>query len=167
MATILEFPKTGNVPDYTGRLLTFNPEKATKFQCGGFIISNRRPSAVVTPDARMESIHRALQAGILVDITDEKQGIKTEHSHLGGVSESDTGKKVYFGTPELFRGLDLACLKDATEEDAVSGETICVMTEDPEEQRQIEERIAERKRRIVLAPGMDDPEKYLIKLDPQ
>lgn len=162
MAQILEFPspQTNQVPDYTGRMLSLNPEKARKFQCGGFILSPNRMSSVVAPGARMAVIHKALTEGVLLDITDSKQDVKTEFSVLTAVTETETPDKVYFVRRQDIADLDLPYI---TDEDKGINDLVCVCTSDPGEQSLIEARIEETKRKLVLPPGMDNPEKYLIK----
>jgi hypothetical protein len=52
------------------RFAALNPAKASKFQSGGFSLGPRMISAVVPFDAQMEPIRRALEAGVLLDVTD-------------------------------------------------------------------------------------------------
>jgi len=167
MAKILEFPapkSTGDTPDYTGRMLTLNPEKALKFQCGGFVLGPKHMCDVVGPRAQMAQIRRALEAEILIDITDADKGIKTKYSTLSGVEKSDTGQKAYVGPKQMFRDLGLAAFQDISEKDLELDELVCVMTDDVEEQQRIEAKIKESKPLLVLPPGMDNPDKYMLKL---
>ena len=142
---ILEFPKKNTqleaVPDYTGRLLALNREKARSFQCGGFFVGLKRLTTMVEEDAQMDRIHAAIQAGILIDVTDNKE------LNLGGTvinpvqDMGDTGKRAYI-----------------TETGSV------LMTEDPEQIALIEKQL-EAKSLIELPPGFEDPDKYLIKVN--
>ena len=111
----------------------------------------------------MAQIHRALQEGVLLDITDNQAEIKTEYSRLSAVNASDRPEKVFFGRRQDFLKLGLASLADLSDEDRTLNDLVCVGTSDPEEIRLIEAQIEEKKRQIVLPPGMDDPEKYLLK----
>jgi hypothetical protein len=129
------------LPNYAGRFLCLNPEKATTFQCGGFLLGPRRVSAVVPANAQMEPIERALQAGVLLDITTGGE-IKTEHFALQSPVEDDTNKKVYF-----------------TE---VKGEMVAFGTENPAEQERLDAQVARGK--LELPPGFEDEDKYLLKL---
>jgi hypothetical protein len=168
MAQIYEFPKRiptpDQVPDYSGRLLALNPEKAHKFQCGGFILGPRRMCAVVEPRARMVSLYLAIQDGILLDITDETQDVKTKYSVLTAVKESDTRDKLYIIRRQDVIDLGLECFAYITDEDRQLDDVVCICTSNPEEQRLIDARLEEKKHCLVLPPGMDDPDKYLLKL---
>jgi hypothetical protein len=128
-------------PNFAGRFLCLNPEKAATFQCGGFLLGPRRVSAVVPARAQMEPIAIAIAAGILLDITKNSE-IRTENSTLQLPVEDDTAKKVYFTQ--------------------VRGELVAFGTENPAEQEKFDAQLAHGM--LELPPGFDKPDKYLLKL---
>jgi hypothetical protein len=132
------------VPNYTGRLLALNPEKANRFQCGGFFLGGKLQSNVVPDDAQMYQIHNAVRAGILLDITTSGE-VRTENSSLGGVEESNTDKRVYFTTND-------------------HGERIMLATSDPEEQRRLDAQLEAGARKLILPEGFLESEKYILDL---
>lgn len=135
-----------NEPNYAGRLLCLNPEKATRFQCGGYILGGKLQAAVVPEEAQMVPIHIALTAGVLLDIT-ESNAISTENTRLDAVSEEDTGKKFYITTsPE--------------------GERVLFATDDVEHQKRLDAQLAAGASKLVLPEGWENQEKYLIKVKP-
>lgn len=143
MAKILSFNQKNNpseiIPDYTGRILALNREKANSFQCGGFFVGTRRMFSVVEPDAQMENIHRALQNGVLIDITDSDRTLVVGGTEMAAASDlGDTGKRAY-----------------------ITASGAVIMTEAPDQIEYIERQIADGPL-ISLPPGMDDPDKYLI-----
>ena len=97
-----------SLPNYAGHFLCLNPEKVRTFQCGGFILGPRRLSAVVPDDAQMIRIHRALDEGVLLDITQSGE-IRTENFALQSPVENDTAKKakakLVIETNTIFGGL--------------------------------------------------------------
>jgi hypothetical protein len=131
------------VPNYTGRLLALNPEKATRFQCGGFFLGGRLQSSVVPDNAQMYAIQRAIQTGMLLDITHSSE-VRTENSTLGGIEESATEKKVYFTSNE-------------------HGERIMLATSDPEEQRRLDAQLEAGSKKLILPEGFFDADRYAIK----
>ena len=130
-----------SLPNYAGHFLCLNPEKVRTFQCGGFILGPRRLSAVVPDDAQMIRIHRALDEGVLLDITQSGE-IRTENFALQSPVENDTAKKVYF-----------------TER---KGELVAFGTEDQAEQKRLDAQIVDGK--LELPPGFGEEEKYLLKM---
>jgi hypothetical protein len=135
------------IKNYAGRILALNPEKARTFQCGGFHLTPSRMSAVVPEEAQMAPIHLALLAGRLIDVTVTGE-IKTSNSSLGLVGDQgETGKKAYF-TKSEGHGL------------------ICLQTDNLEEQKALDEQIEAGAHKLVLPPGYEDQEKYLIRLAP-
>jgi hypothetical protein len=151
MSKILEFPRK---PGLVGRLLALNIEKATKFQCRGFSVGPRNPSAVVGEEASVAALEQALAAGVLIDITDNKE-VHTDLTGMSAVDEQQTEKRLYSNKRGFFLRLGIG-------EEGDEDETVLYGTSDPEEQESIE--AALRVSGIMLAPGMDDPEKYLLKL---
>ena len=135
------------ITNYAGRILALNPEKARTFQCGGFHLTPGRMSAVVPTEAQMVPIHMALLDGRLIDVTVTGE-IKTGNSTLGLVGDQgDTGKKAYFTKTET-HGL------------------ICLQTDSPDEQKMLDAQIEAGAHKLVLPPGYEDQEKYLIRLAP-
>jgi hypothetical protein len=128
------------LPNYTGHFLCLNPEKVHTFQCGGFILGPRRLSAIVPEEAQMPQIHRAIEEGILLDITKSGE-IRTENSTLQSAVETDTRKKVYLTEHQ--------------------GELVAFGTEDPEEQERLDAQVKTGK--LELPPGHGDEDKYLLK----
>jgi hypothetical protein len=74
-------------PDYAGRMLALNPEKARTFQCGGFWLASTCPMGLVPPNAQMEPIRQALLDGRLLDVTDGNHEIKTSQARLNPVRD--------------------------------------------------------------------------------
>lgn len=178
MSNVIEFPKQNQAPekpDYSGHILMLDLSKARRWYCFNFFLGIRCRTAVVPEDASMEAIHGAVEAGILIDITEHPELFVPEKP-IAAVDETDTGKRVYSGLRSFFRDLGIA------DDDmrAPADETVSYATEDPDEQRRIAEALAaqpvvqpapvspeearQRARRpfIVTAPGMDDPDRYLL-----
>lgn len=77
-----------------GRKL-FLAEKQNFFRCGGFAVNRTNPVSFVSEDTQINKIIEAVNAGILIDITDSNRGLV-----IGGIGHSsarmeNTGKKVY------------------------------------------------------------------------
>lgn len=179
MSNLIEFPKQNRQPEapsYAGHLLMLDLSKARKWQCFNFWLGINSRAGVVPDDASMDRIHQAVQAGILLDITEHPELFVPEKP-VAEVNETDTGKKIYSGPRSFFSGLGLG---DPPRAGDPEDETVAYATESAEEQRQIEEALAlapvvqpapvtpaEARQRatrskLVLPPGMDDPEKYLL-----
>lgn len=135
-------------PDYSGRLVMLNLEKVRRWQCFNFVIGSSRPVQMVPPDADQEMIGRALAEGILIDVTDSNQSIVVGETRLDAISETDTGKRAYV-------------VKDE------NGMCSLVIPNSPEEQEELERRARESAGKLELPPGMDDEEKYLLKVEPR
>lgn len=103
---IISFPTAP--PNYAGRTLALNLEKARRFQCHNFFLGTRVPYAIVPPEAEagMELIHQAILDGRLLDVTDSNlKGIKTSSFELDKVTEDDTtGKMVFFVAKKFKNG---------------------------------------------------------------
>ncbi len=164
-------PRRPDTPDYSGRVLALNLDKVRRWQCGGFFLGPRMPADRVPAGAQMDRIHQAVREGLLLDITDDPEAQKRFiHSSWGLLepngrgslshSESDTGKRYYSGPLKLFRKAGIAA---AIAEKGEDDENIAYATDDPEEQRRIAAEL--RVAKVVLPPGMDDPEKYLIRTE--
>jgi hypothetical protein len=150
MSNVILMPSAGSDREpeelnYTGRVLCLNPEKGTRFQCGGFFLGPRRTFAVVDSKAQMFRLKQALDQGILIDITENKD-IAGDWSVLQAVKDEDTGKKVYI-TVGNGGGLTL------------------VGVDDPEVQAKLDKQI-EEKRVIDVYPGFGEEDKYLLKVEP-
>lgn len=91
MAHIIPFRSS---PDYTGKLLSINPESPlAKFQCRGIAIFRSAP-ALIPPSADMQTIHTAVQKGELIECT--TTGIKSKNADLDAAGElGDTDKKIF------------------------------------------------------------------------
>lgn len=122
-------------PNYAGRLLCLNPEKLKSFQCGGFILGPKRPSAVVPSEAQMLPIHLALLDGRLLDITGQGE-IRTDNGTLEVVAEEETPKKVYLTQ-------------------APNGEFVAIGVSDPEQQIEFDRQLQEHGS-IALPPAYYD-----------
>lgn len=126
----------------------------------------------------MDVIQRGLDAGELVDVTDRPE-LWVKPKDPGSYTVEDTGLKTYSGTRAFFRSCGIDDCPSARDEDQV-----VYSTGDPEEQEQIEEALRSvpvhkaaplttqgihltRKVNgpvgLVLPPGMDDPERYLLR----
>lgn len=83
-----------------GRIITIDPTKCQRFQCGGFFVNaSNHPVEIVQPDAQVDRILEGLRDGRLKDITDSHtkgMGIKGI-GHSAAKSE-DTGKRIYITT---------------------------------------------------------------------
>lgn len=141
MATILKFARKPAPANYSGRRLALNPAKAIKFQCGGFSLGPRLISAVVPFDAQMEPIRRALEAGILLDVTDNI-AVTAGETELAAVHSEDTDMRAYF----------------VRRDDGL----VSLVIPKTEEEKQALEAQASRPL-LATAPGMDNPDKYLLK----
>lgn len=180
MSNLLEFPKKNQpeAPTYAGHVLMLDLAKARRWQCFNFWLGVRCRMALVPEDASMDLIHDAVQAGILIDITEHPELFVPEKP-VAEVRESDTGQKIYSGTRRFFRELGI---NGDTRDSDPENETVAYATADAGEQSQIEEalRLAPvaaaaplsmeeaRQRaarpRILIAPGMDNPEKYTLSI---
>jgi hypothetical protein len=131
-------------PNYEGRMLCLNPEHPRRsFQCYGFILGGpKNQSGLVSGQADMAALQRAIQEGCLLDITDSGE-IKTENSTLSGLEESVTDKKVYFMRRD-------------------TGETVVYGTADKAKQDELDAAIAARGV-LDLPPGFGEEDKYLIR----
>jgi hypothetical protein len=100
MGEVLSFPPV----TYAGRILALNPEKATKFQCRGFVLGPWCPYAVVSPEsAESPALMRAVADGRLIDITDcQITGIKTQSFTLSPVRELEGEEKIVYFVPKKF-----------------------------------------------------------------
>jgi hypothetical protein len=150
--------------------------KARKWQSVNFFVGIRCRVAPVPEGADMEHIHKAVSAGILIDITEHPE-LFTPEKPIAPVESQDTGAKVYSGTRRFFRGLGVP----DNDPKAPDEEVVSYASEDAAEQQRIEAELAkipvvqaepisleearQRARRplVVLPPGMDDPERYLIR----
>lgn len=93
MAQVIEFPSS-SVPDYTGRVLALNPERAQKYQCGGFWLGPRQPVAIVPAQAQHAQLHQAVLDGRLVEVT--RDAIKTRNAQLNPVKDlGETGFETF------------------------------------------------------------------------
>jgi hypothetical protein len=171
MAKIIEFPAQNqdesSQPNYAGHLLMLDLNKARKWQCFNFWVGVRTRIAPVPEDASMDRIHEAVQAGILIDITEHPELFIPEKP-VADVTESDTGKRLYSGTRQWFR--DLGVPDD--DETAPVDEVVSFATDDPELQKRIEQALAAApapaapkpavrpKSVLALPPGMDNPGLY-------
>ena len=91
MTQVIEFP---SVPDYTGKVLALNPERAQKYQCGGFWLGPKRPVALVPAGAQQAQIHQAILDGRLIEVT--KDAIKTKNALLNPVQDlGETGFETF------------------------------------------------------------------------
>src|ERR1017187_1544384 len=152
MALIIPFPNQPQPESFTGRILALNPEKARRFQCGGYWLGTAQPHARVPEGAQPAPIRAALDDGRLLDITDQLASYKKGHSLIVQGSEIGqarqievTDKKIYF----VRKG----------------GETCALIPESVEQGAELE-RQASPGKSLVLPPGFDDPEKYLIRIEP-
>lgn len=176
MSTVIEFPKK-NRPDYAGHLLMLDLTKARKWQCFNFWVGVKTRVAPVPETASMDAIHDAVEAGILIDITEHPELFIPE-KQVADVEESDTGKKIYSGTRQFFT--DLGIVDPAGDEGCLPDEVVAYATGDKSEQAKIEAALAAapviqaepvslvearqraQRAKVLLAPGMDNPEKYLL-----
>lgn len=97
-SNLIQFPVT---PNYIGRALALNPERAQRFQCGGFWLGSRKPSGIVGPEAQQDQIHQAVLDGRLIEI--DKGSIKTANAMMDPVKEMDV---VGFKTYAILRIID-------------------------------------------------------------
>ena len=188
MNNLIEFPKNRveeNEPsqsnpsqhNYAGHILMLDLTKARKWQCFNFLVGVRCRAAIVPETSSMDLIHDAVEAGILIDVTEHPE-LFTPDKAIAEVIEHDTGKKLYSGTRSFFRGLGI----DDPDHTAPEDETVSYATEDAEEQNKIQAaldaapvvmaqplsflqaRQRGQRAKILLAPGMDVPERYLLPL---
>lgn len=153
---VIQFPSSSASPNYTGRVLALNLEKARRFQCGGFFLGGRQPWSMVAPEAQMDRIHQGVLSGVLVDITDtHKKGTRIGGTEVGAVTEEKTTKKVYISFMPGGMGLTGCNMPTIiTAAEGVDGE---------EAQTAYESKLVARQPPLIsLPPGMDDPDKYLL-----
>jgi hypothetical protein len=182
MSKLIEFPKQNpesDTPNYAGHLLMLDLTKARKWQCFNFFLGSRNKISVVPETASMDRIHAAVQAGILLDVTEHPELFVPEKP-IAEVTAQDTGKKVYSGTVKFFHDLNIFEEGYKPSDSDCLDEVVAYSTDNPEEQRRIEEALAaapvvqsppvsmedarQRIRRslLVLPIGTDSPEKYLL-----
>lgn len=80
-----------------GRKL-FLAEKQNFFRCGGFAVNRVNPVSFVSEDTQVNKIIEAVQAGILIDITDNKGGLVIRGIGHSAAKVENTGKKIYLTT---------------------------------------------------------------------
>ena len=188
MSNLIEFPKNRkcdtSIPNYAGHVLMLDLNKARKWQCFNFWVGSRNKMAVVPDDTSMDRIHEAVQAGILLDITEHPELFVPERP-IAEVVETDTGKKIYSGTAQFFH--DLGIFEpgyDPDKTDLYPDELVAYATEDSAEKEKIEQALAslsvvqaepvslaEARQRasrplLVLPIGMDTPDRYLLQVHP-
>jgi hypothetical protein len=80
-----------------GRIITIDPTKCQRFQCGGFSINaHNHPIEIIQPDAQVDRILEGIRDGRLKDITDShKRGMSIKGIGHTATSSENTGKKVY------------------------------------------------------------------------
>ena len=76
----------------------FLTEKSNHFRCGGLNVTRMNPVAFVSEDTQVNQVVDAIERGILIDITDNPNGLV-----LAGIGHSptriqDTGKMIYITT---------------------------------------------------------------------
>jgi hypothetical protein len=105
MSNIIQFPST---PNYAGKILALNPERAQKFQCGGFWLGPRMPASLVPPNAQMDMLHQAVLDGRLIEVGLE--AIKTMNAALDPVKELETDRPESFFIFRIIDGVKCYCL---------------------------------------------------------
>lgn len=80
-----------------GRIITIDPTKCQRFQCGGFAVNaHNHPVEIIQPDAQVDRILEGLRDGRLRDITDSHQkGLSIPGIGHTATKSENTGKKVY------------------------------------------------------------------------
>lgn len=80
-----------------GRIITIDPTKCQRFQCGGFSINaHNHPVEIIQPDAQVDKILEGIRDGRLKDITDShRKGMGIRGIGHSGTTSEDTGKRVY------------------------------------------------------------------------
>lgn len=122
MADILEFINKNTAPtNLVGRLLMLNVALVSgpvpKFQCGGFLVNSRRMIEIVTESSQQEPIRRAIESGLLIDVTDSeiaKKGFELKNSSTSRIQSEDTDKKAFVSKDKLGRMI-IAVPKDDDE----------------------------------------------------
>jgi hypothetical protein len=80
-----------------GRKL-FLAEKQNFFRCGGFAVNRVNPVSFVSENTQVNKIIEAVEAGVLIDITDNKGGLVIRGIGHGAAKVENTGKKIYITT---------------------------------------------------------------------
>ena len=93
--SIMDRPKEWRY--WYGRKL-FLAEKQNFFRCGGFAVNRVNPVSFVSEDTQVNKIIEAVEAGILIDITDNKGGLMIKGIGHGTAKMENTGKKIYITT---------------------------------------------------------------------
>lgn len=80
-----------------GRIITIDPTKCQRFQCGGFYVNaSNHPVEIIQPDAQVDRILEGIRDGRLKDITNSHvQGMHIDGMGHSATSSKDTGKRVY------------------------------------------------------------------------
>lgn len=80
-----------------GRIITIDPTKCQRFQCGGFFVNaSNHPVEIIQPDAQVDRILEGLRDGRLKDITDSHtKGMSIKGIGHTATTSENTGKKVY------------------------------------------------------------------------
>jgi hypothetical protein len=80
-----------------GRVITIDPTKCQRFQCGGFSVNaHNHPIEIIQPNAQVNQILEGLKDGRLKDITEShKQGMSIKGIGHTATKSEDTGKRVY------------------------------------------------------------------------
>jgi hypothetical protein len=164
------------IPSYTGHVLMLDLTKARKFQTWNFFVGVKHRMDICPEETLKQTIHDAVVAGVLIDISEHPELFIPDKSPIE-VSEQPTGSKVYSGTRGFFRDLGIDDDERAPAEDIVA-----YGTSDLAEQTRIDqalrdlpvtaaapvslEEARQRAQRplIELAPGMNEPERYLLRI---
>lgn len=80
-----------------GRIITIDPTKCQRFQCGGFAVNaNNHPVEIIQPNAQVDRILEGIRDGRLKDITEShRHGMGIRGIEHTATSSEDTGKRVY------------------------------------------------------------------------
>ena len=139
------------VPCYSNRVLALNPESCQKFQCRNFFLNSRTKFSRAGDLVGNDAIHAAILDGRLIDITDQLDKYTSGKGSLI-INQSEAGAAIDLGVTDKRFFLT-----------RVDGE-VQLDIPDSEEVRQQFEKANDARSLLILPPGMDNPEAYLIKI---
>lgn len=97
----------------------FLADKANIFRCGGCYLTRSNPVHIISDDTQVNKIIEGLDAGVLIDITDNPRGLVVNGIGHSAARVQNTGKKIYITTD---RNGGLAIKSAETEEEIAACE---------------------------------------------
>lgn len=76
----------------------FLADKVNVFRCGGCYLTRNNPVHIVNDDTQVNKIIEGIQAGLLIDITDNPKGLVLNGIGHSPAKVENTGRKIYITT---------------------------------------------------------------------